>query len=97
MLRLSIGGTYKEVMVTDRAGFQTLRIMEIAHGCAASGAEYKVLKAAVGVFRFSPLQMLYALFPMPVCPQSLHGYFQKPPAFLSGSEPVWLCKKAYTS
>ena len=54
MLRLSIGGTYKEVMVTDRAGFQTLRIMEIAHGCAASGAEYKVLKAAVGVFRFSP-------------------------------------------
>lgn len=54
MLRLSIGGTYKEVMVTDRAGFEVLRMMEIAHGCAASGAEYKVLKIAVGVFRFSP-------------------------------------------
>ena len=55
MLRLSIGGTYKEVIVTDRAGFEVLRMMEIAHGRAASGAEYKVLKMAVGIFRLSLL------------------------------------------
>ena len=55
MLRLSIGGTYKKVIVTDRAGFEVLCMMEIAHGRAASGAEYKVLKIAVGVFRLSPL------------------------------------------
>ena len=54
MLGFSIDRTHKKVMVTDRSGFQVLRMMEIAHGCAASGAEYKVLKIAVGVFRFSP-------------------------------------------
>ena len=30
-------------------------MMEIAHGRAASGAEYKALKIAVGIFRLSPL------------------------------------------
>ncbi|MFQ7098497.1 MAG: hypothetical protein ACLRUN_14295, partial [Christensenellales bacterium] len=33
-------------------------MMEIAHGRAASGAEYKVLKIAVGVFRFSPFGLI---------------------------------------
>ena len=61
MLRLSIGGTYKEVIVTDRAGFEVLRMMEIAHGRAASGAEYKVLKIAVGIFRLSFSNALCAL------------------------------------
>ena len=35
MLRLSIGGIYKEVIVTDRAGFEVLRMMEIGENMRA--------------------------------------------------------------
>ena len=73
-------------------------MMEIAHGRAASGAEYKVLKIAVGIFRLSPLGLFkrfMRFFPCLPIHNRFMGIFKKPPAFLSDFESVWLCKKAY--
>ena len=57
MIRLLIGRAHKIVIVTNIPSFQALCIVEIVHRCTASGAEYKVLKTAVGIFGSSPLRL----------------------------------------